>query len=48
MLPIQKLENLSKNIDKFSSFQLHSYLTSYKFVIVFGILLTVLSLSYCL
>lgn len=39
---------LSKNIDKFSSFQLHSYLTSYKIVIILGVFLTILSLSFLL
>lgn len=39
---------LSKNIDKFSTFQLNSYLTSYKIIIVFGIILTILSLSFLL
>lgn len=43
-----KANLLSKNIDKLSSLQLHSYLISYKIVIILGILLTIFSLSFLL
>lgn len=43
-----KANLLSKNVDKLSSLQLHSYLISYKIVIILGILLTIFSLSFLL